>query len=629
MAFRRGAPSSLPTRNNNSKNGGFRPSITVLLLISVCAPLLLIASRTTNLFPTGSGYDDVAHSAKIEEVRRRNALEAIDALFPKEVLDIVSANPEDNGPLNLNIVGRRDLSSSWVQEESTPRKSYQDSQVVSEEEADVEENEEKATPEGVPKAGEIGSENPERKELEVSDAGGNGIIQFVPNKDDEATKIARKQQRLARQRQRITELMEHDEEQVRKLEIEAIEKSKVVAYNITGKYSAWRRDPDYENPDALARLMRDQLIMARLYAYIAQSRDDFELVKDLKFRIKEHTLTLGDVTNDNELPPGADEKMKVMGELLLRARDKDYEKGIMVKKLRAMVQAAEDTARTLKKQGTFLSQLAAKTVPKGLHCFSMRLTVEYHGLPAENREFRNKDKLEDPDLYHYALFSDNILAAAVVVNSTIIHAKDPRKHVFHVVTDKLNYGAMRMWFLLNPPGAATIEVQNVDDFKWLNSSYCPVLKQLESATMKEYYFKADNANTLAAGTSNLKYRNPKYLSMLNHLRFYLPEVYPKLTKILFLDDDIVVQKDLTGLWDVDLKGNVNGAVETCGPSFHRFNTYLNFSNPHIARNFKPDACGWAYGMNIFDLKQWKKKDITGIYHRWQSLVRTILPFQDP
>jgi alpha-1,4-galacturonosyltransferase len=53
----------------------------------------------------------------------------------------------------------------------------------------------------------------------------------------------------------------------------------------------------------------------------------------------------------------------------------------------------------------------------------MRLTVEYHGLPPENREFRNKDRLEDPDLFHYALFSDNILAAAVVVNSTIIHAK--------------------------------------------------------------------------------------------------------------------------------------------------------------------------------------------------------------
>jgi len=192
------------------------------------------------------------------------------------------------------------------------------------------------------------------------------------------------------------------------------------------------------------------------------------------------------------------------------------------------------------------------------------------------------------------------------------------------VTDKLNFGAMNMWFLLNPPGKATIHVENVDEFKWLNSSYCPVLRQLESAAMKEYYFKADRPTTLSAGSSNLKYRNPKYLSMLNHLRFYLPEVYPKLDKILFLDDDIVVQKDLTGLWDVDLNGNVNGAVETCGESFHRFDKYLNFSNPHIARNFDPNACGWAYGMNIFDLKEWKKKDITGIYHKWQNKVRFLL-----
>ena len=183
-----------------------------------------------------------------------------------------------------------------------------------------------------------------------------------------------------------------------------------------------------------------------------------------------------------------------------------------------------------------------------------------------------------------------------------------------------------MWFLLNPPGKATVNVQNVDEFKWLNSSYCPVLRQLESAAMKEYYFKAAHPTTLASGASNLKYRNPKYLSMLNHLRFYLPQVYPQLDKILFLDDDIVVQKDLTGLWSVNLNGKVNGAVETCGESFHRFDKYLNFTNPHIARNFDPNACGWAYGMNIFDLKEWKKKDITGIYHKWQNMVSSLNPF---
>lgn len=176
-----------------------------------------------------------------------------------------------------------------------------------------------------------------------------------------------------------------------------------------------------------------------------------------------------------------------------------------------------------------------------------------------------------------------------------------------------------MWFLDNPPAEATIEVQSIEDFKWLNASYCPVLQQLHSGPLKEYYFNTE-PTTLAAGSSNLKYRNPKYLSMLNHLRFYLPEVYPQLDKIVFLDDDIVVQQDLTALWSVDLNGNVNGAVETCGTSFHRFDKYLNFSHPLIARSFDPNACGWAYGMNVFDLKEWKRRDITGVYHRWQSLV---------
>lgn len=119
----------------------------------------------------------------------------------------------------------------------------------------------------------------------------------------------------------------------------------------------------------------------------------------------------------------AEDKMKIMSELLAEAREKHYDNSIMVKKLRAMLQSTEDNARMLKKQSTFLSQLAAKTVPKGLHCFSMRLTVEYHMLPPEDQKFEHEERLEDPNLYHYALFSDNILAAAVVVNSTVYNAK--------------------------------------------------------------------------------------------------------------------------------------------------------------------------------------------------------------
>lgn len=53
-------------------------------------------------------------------------------------------------------------------------------------------------------------------------------------------------------------------------------------------------------------------------------------------------------------------------------------------------------------------------------------------------------EIEDPKLYHYAIFSDNVLAASVVLNSAVKNAKEPWKHVFHVVTDRMNLGAMQV-----------------------------------------------------------------------------------------------------------------------------------------------------------------------------------------
>jgi len=577
-----------------------------------------------------------------DDWRKQSSIESIDSLFPKEVIDVITANTDDSGTLNLNIVGRNDLSSSWVVEKpsevnqrdityyerqttsgdsSEKLHSQQDGVIFNEEGKEnseggkMDDDEQKKTSNDAElltnfQEDDTGSEHRDVKDNALAD---NLQLEESP------TKVLRRQLRQKRREKRSTELIQQDEEERIELENAAIKRSKEVDSAVLGKYSIWRRENENENSDSTVRLMRDQLIMARVYSSISQARNNLDLYQELMLRIKECQRTLGEANADSDLPQSAPEKIKAMGHVLSKAREQFYDCATVTKKLRAMLQSADEQVRTLKKQSTFLSQLAAKTVPKGLHCLSMRLTIDYYLLPLEKRKFPKEDKLEDPTLYHYALFSDNVLAASVVVNSTIMNAKDSEKHVFHLVTDKLNFGAMKMWFLLNPPGKAAIHVENVDDFKWLNSSYCPVLRQLESAAMKEYYFKADHPTTLSAGSSNLKYRNPKYLSMLNHLRFYLPQVYPKLDKILFLDDDIVVQKDLTPLWSVDLHGKVNGAVETCGESFHRFDKYLNFSNPHIARHFDPNACGWAYGMNVFDLKEWKKQDITGIYHKWQNM----------
>ncbi|CAI0374165.1 unnamed protein product [Linum tenue] len=367
--------------------------------------------------------------------------------------------------------------------------------------------------------------------------------------------------------------------------------------------------------DARVRQLRDQLIRAKVYLSLPATKNNQHYTRELRLRIKEVARVLGEATRDSELPKNANDKLRTMEQSLTKGKQIQDDCAIWVKKLRAMLHSTEEQLRVHKKQTMFLTQLTAKTLPKGLHCFPLRLTTEYYSLNTSQQQFPNQEKLEDPLLYHSALFSDNVLAAAVVLNSTITHAKEPSKHVFHIVTDRLNYAAMRMWFLVNPPGKATVQVQNIEEFTWLNASYSPVLKQLGSPSMIDYYFRSHRASS----DSNLKYRNPKYLSILNHLRFYLPEIFPKLNKLLFVDDDIVVQKDLAALWSLDLRGNVNGAVETCGESFHRFDRYLNFSNPLISKNFDPHACGWAYGMNVFDLDQWRRQNITEVYHKWQKL----------
>ncbi|GAB2291647.1 Probable galacturonosyltransferase 3 [Dionaea muscipula] len=515
-------------------------------------------------------------------------------------IDLIISHSDASGAVRVSSVKARDLSSSWVWknpivEDHEKMNSAQDSFQPP-----------------------VRYEDTNKNSVEENQTGESGIFHtHMPPMDP--IKLQRRILRHQRRDLRAAELIRQDKEMGDQLEAAAIERSKGLDTTVKGKYSIWRRDFENPNSDATVKLMRDQVIMAKSYASIAKGKNETGLYDSLIKLSRESTRALGEATSDAELLPSAVEQAKAMGHILSVAKEKLYDCVILARKLRAMIQSTEENVNAEKKRSAFLIQLAAKTVPRPLHCLPQLLMANYYLQSLQTKGFANKEKLEDPSLYHYAIFSDNVLAASVVVNSTVLNANEPGKHVFHIVTDKLNFAPMKMWFFVNPPGTAVAEVLNIDDFKWLNSSYCPVLRQLESAEMKEYYFKANNPSTLTVGSDNLKYRNPKYLSMLNHLRFYLPEVYPKLEKVLFLDDDIVVQKDLTPLWSVDMKGMVNGAVETCKESFHRFDKYLNFSNPKISDNFDPNACGWAFGMNMFDLKEWKKRDITGIYHRWQEM----------
>ncbi|XP_071738205.1 probable galacturonosyltransferase 6 [Rutidosis leptorrhynchoides] len=350
--------------------------------------------------------------------------------------------------------------------------------------------------------------------------------------------------------------------------------------------------------DMKIKEMKDQLIRAKAYLNFAIPANNAHLIKELRLRIKELERAMGEVSKDSDLSRRALQRMKAMEVSLSKAARIYPDCSSMVKKLRAMTHNAEELVRVQKQQEAFLVQLAGRTTPKGLHCLSMRLTAEYFNLKSEKRQLPKNPDVHELNLYHFVVFSDNVLACAVVVDSTISSVKDPAKIVIHVVTDSLNFAAISMWFLLRPPKKGSVKIYNMDKFDWFSTKY--ELPNIEGHDSQD----------------------PRYTSTLNHLRFYLPDIFPTLNKVVLLDHDVVVQRDLTQLWRVNMMGKVNGAVKTCqghDPAFRRVDLLVNLSNPMVAKRFDNETCTWAFGVNVFDLREWRRKNLTNVYNKYLQL----------
>ncbi|XP_042444647.1 hexosyltransferase GAUT11-like [Zingiber officinale] len=359
--------------------------------------------------------------------------------------------------------------------------------------------------------------------------------------------------------------------------------------------------------NSFARQLAEQMTLAKAYLVIAKEHDNLQFAWELSSRIRNCQLLLaqaaaGKVITQKEAGP----IITQLAQLIYKAQDSHYDISTIIDTLRSHVLALEERANSAIVQSAEFGRLATEVVSKSLHCVSIKLTEEWFRNPAHQRlseEVRNSPRLVDNNLYHFCIFSDNVLATSVVINSTVSNADHPQQLVFHVVTDEVNYWAMTTWFLGNDFGGCTIEVRSIEELSWLNASYSPLVKQMVQDGSK-------------GSIGEMKYKNMIFGLLLKHLHFYIPQIQPLLEKVVFLDDDVVVQKDLTALYSVELHGNVIGAVETCLEAFHRFYKYINFSNPIIGSKFDPQTCGWAFGMNIIDLIAWRKSNITAKYHYW-------------
>lgn len=364
-----------------------------------------------------------------------------------------------------------------------------------------------------------------------------------------------------------------------------------------GSYCLWSIEHKEVMKDSTIKRLKDQLFVARAYyPSIAKLRGQEKLTRELKQNIQEHEHTLSDAILDADLPPLVARKIQKMDQTIASAKSCTVDCNNVDRKLRQILDLTEDEARFHMKQSVFLYQLGVQTIPKSLHCLSMRLTVEYLKSPPLDSAYLHADKFDNSKLRHYVIFSRNTLAASVTINSTVVNSEVTEDMIFHVLTDGQNYYAMKLWFARNLYKEATVHVMK---FEELNDIKNKGMAKLSLAEEFQVSIRSADQPTIQMRT--------EYISVFSHSHFLLPEIFKNLKKVVVLDDDVVVQHDLSSLWNIDLEGKVNGAVKFCEVKLGQLRAYLG-------RNiYDADSCAWMSGFNILDLEKWREHNVTGLY----------------
>nr|CAB3464899.1 unnamed protein product [Digitaria exilis] len=374
-----------------------------------------------------------------------------------------------------------------------------------------------------------------------------------------------------------------------------------------GSYCLWSVEHKEAMKDYTVKKLKDQLFVARAYYPSIVKLDGMEkLSLEMKQSIQEHGHMLSEAISDADLPDLHRVHMAKMDQIIAAAKSCAVECTNVEKKLTQLLDMTEDEALFHAKQSAYLYRLGVQTVPRSLHCLSMRLTVDYFNASAD-MEHLDAEKFENPACQHYVIFSTNLLASSMTINSSVINSEESANMVFHLLTDAQNFYAFKNWFIRNSYKGATVRVINFEDFQVKNLDN-GIVEQLSPS---EEFRITYNNNAL---------KRTGYISMFGHSLFLLPELFSNLKRVIVLEDDTIVQRDLSLLWNFDLKGKVIGAVQFCQVKFHQLRAYL----PDFP--YDSSSCIWMSGVSIIDLDEWREQDVTGIHHQILQKVSLIVTF---
>jgi lipopolysaccharide biosynthesis glycosyltransferase len=101
----------------------------------------------------------------------------------------------------------------------------------------------------------------------------------------------------------------------------------------------------------------------------------------------------------------------------------------------------------------------------------------------------------------------------------------------------------------------------------------------------------------------------KHLNEAAYLRLLVPAVLPAtVAKVIYLDCDVIVQRDLSELWQTELDGNLLLAVQDFGVP--RVGSYNGIRTQYERWGLTADDPYFNSGVMVIDLKKWRQRDIS-------------------
>ncbi|XP_068611601.1 glycosyltransferase 8 domain-containing protein 2 [Brachionichthys hirsutus] len=166
----------------------------------------------------------------------------------------------------------------------------------------------------------------------------------------------------------------------------------------------------------------------------------------------------------------------------------------------------------------------------------------------------------------------------------------------------------------------------------LRDAIKPTRQYIEKTNLKGIKYKILEFNPMVLrGKVNPDSSRPDLLHPLNFARFYLPLLDISHKKVIYLDDDVIVQGDIKDLFKAKLKSGHAAAFATdCDlPPTHEMvrsismqTTYMGFLDYRKQEvkdlGIHPRDCSFNPGVFVADIGEWKKQKITKQLEKWME-----------